>query len=426
MPVSDERLIEACRNGSQAAFDEIVGRYHDLLVRHCSRIVGEANAHDAVQDALLTAWTALRGGTEVRALRPWLFTIAHHRALAVRRDRHSNWSELSESLSDGSSSADAAASAQRVRDALAALAALPIDQREALMFSAVHGRSGREIARALGVEEPVVRQLVHRARAHVRAAAAACLVPPILLGRWARNATASLRRLALSSQAAPAYATAKVVKIGVTVLGAALAGTAAVPLARALQHRQTSGHASIVKPLAALSDQPAIRHVAARHDQTSKGALPTGVASGSGSAPGAGQSRAAGGGPQRQLTGAKTPTTPVSPPSPNILQSAVTGNSGVPAPPASSGALAAATGSVGAVTSTVTNLASAVTPAVTSTITAGVTSATGTITAGVKPVTGTITAGVTPAVTTVTHAAGPAAESVTTGVTGLIGAVTGG
>src|SRR6476661_842070 len=76
-----------------------------------------------------------------------------------------------------------------VRQTLTGLAALPERQRAALLQIAVEGRSQEEVARELGVTEGAVRQLVHRARLTLRAAATA--ITPLPLATWAAGAAAS-------------------------------------------------------------------------------------------------------------------------------------------------------------------------------------------------------------------------------------------
>src|SRR4029079_13818355 len=76
-----------------------------------------------------------------------------------------------------------------VRQTLTGLAALPERQRAALLQIAVEGRSQEEGARELGVSEGAVRQLVHRARLTLRAAATA--VVPLPLAQWAAAAGSS-------------------------------------------------------------------------------------------------------------------------------------------------------------------------------------------------------------------------------------------
>ena len=190
---SDEELVERTRGGSEAAFAAIVERYTDALTHHCARIVDRSAAEDAVQETFVAAWAALGADTAVTHLRPWLFTIARRKALTARR-RDRVVVAFSELLAASRSSADEADDAARARAALAALAALPEDEREALLRSALHGQSGAEIARTLGVPEPSVRQLVFRARASVRATAASCLAPPLVLGRLLRRAVGTAAR----------------------------------------------------------------------------------------------------------------------------------------------------------------------------------------------------------------------------------------
>jgi hypothetical protein len=73
------------------------------------------------------------------------------------------------------------------REALQGLAALPEMQREVMVGTAVDGMSHEEVADALGLSSGAVRGLIYRARATLRAAAAAVLPGPVI--GWAvRNA----------------------------------------------------------------------------------------------------------------------------------------------------------------------------------------------------------------------------------------------
>ena len=57
------------------------------LLRHCSRIVGESDAEEAVQDALIKAHQALTRGDDVHNLRAWLHAIANNAARNMLRAR---------------------------------------------------------------------------------------------------------------------------------------------------------------------------------------------------------------------------------------------------------------------------------------------------------------------------------------------------
>jgi RNA polymerase sigma factor (sigma-70 family) len=176
---TDERLVALARAGSERAFEAIVERYRRPLVRACRRVLPEARAEDAVQQALMAAWAALQRGDEVRELRPWLYRIAHNTALNQLRVSGYDYDELHGLLDTGPAPEEELERRDVARRTLTGLAALPERQREALLQIAVHGRGQEEVAEALGISEPAVRQLVHRARSRLRAAATAVIPMPV-------------------------------------------------------------------------------------------------------------------------------------------------------------------------------------------------------------------------------------------------------
>jgi len=57
---TDEQLVEASLDGSAGAFDEIVGRYQERLLRFLlTRSSSRADAEDAVQDTFINAYRYL-------------------------------------------------------------------------------------------------------------------------------------------------------------------------------------------------------------------------------------------------------------------------------------------------------------------------------------------------------------------------------
>jgi RNA polymerase sigma factor (sigma-70 family) len=178
---SDERLLALAREGHERAFETIVERYRRPLLRACRRVLPEARAEDAVQQTLVAAWTALERGYEVRELRPWLFRVAHNTALNQLRLNGYDHDELVEGLRGGSAPDEEFERRIVVRATLAGIAALPERQREALLRIAVEGRPQEDVAAELGVSEGAVRQLVHRARGQLRAAATAVTPMPVAI-----------------------------------------------------------------------------------------------------------------------------------------------------------------------------------------------------------------------------------------------------
>jgi RNA polymerase sigma factor (sigma-70 family) len=176
---SDERLVALARGGHDRAFEAIVERYRRQLLRACRRILPEARAEDALQQALMAAWAGLRRGDEVIELRPWLFRIVRNTALNQLRVSGYDLDELVETLSSADDPEDEVARREVVRQTLAAVAALPDRQREALLRTAIEGQAQAEVARDLGLSSTAMRQLVHRARVSVRAAATALVPMPV-------------------------------------------------------------------------------------------------------------------------------------------------------------------------------------------------------------------------------------------------------
>jgi RNA polymerase sigma factor (sigma-70 family) len=237
---SDARLVALAREGHERAFEAIVERYRRPLLRTCRRVLPEARAEDALQQALLAAWTALGRGDEIRELRPWLHRICHNTALNQLRVSGYDFDELKDSLQIADAADDELERRAVMRHTLAGLAALPDRQREALMAIAVEGRSQDEVASDLGLSSGAVRQLVHRARSSLRAAATA--ITPLPLAGWiaaaaARGEPMASRIAELTAGAGGAGAAAALAKAGTVAVLAGTAVTGPAVLERTEPHR---------------------------------------------------------------------------------------------------------------------------------------------------------------------------------------------
>lgn len=227
---SDARLAELARAGHERAFEAIVERYRRPLLRAARRVLPEGRAEDALQQALLSAWTALRRGDEVRELRPWLYRIVHHTSLNALRVSGYDYDELHEALQIADAGADELERRAVVRQTLASLAALPERQREALLRTAVSGDSQHEIARDLGVSDNALRQLVHRARVSMRTAATALTPLPLVTAAAAGTSRGGPLVERIAELAAGSGASVTLAKAGTVVVlaGSAISGPAVV------------------------------------------------------------------------------------------------------------------------------------------------------------------------------------------------------
>jgi len=191
---SDRRLTALAADGHDRAFEAIVERYRRPLQRYLRRLLSEALAEDVLQATFVRAWQALRAGTDVRELRPWLYRIAHNQALNTLRAAGSALPAVAAELPAISLEAEIE-QREDLRAALHGIEALPERQRAALVAIAVADRPHADVARELGMSDGALRQLLLRARTTLRAAATA-LTPYPLMSWLAGGQEATAARVA--------------------------------------------------------------------------------------------------------------------------------------------------------------------------------------------------------------------------------------
>jgi RNA polymerase sigma factor (sigma-70 family) len=219
---SDRRLAALAAEGHDRAFEAIVERYRRPLQRYLRRLLSEALAEDVLQASFVRAWQALRAGTEVRELRPWLYRIAHNQALNTLRAAGSALPAATEDLPAVSLETQVERR-EELRETLHGIQALPERQRAALVAVAVADRTHADVAAELGMSDGALRQLLLRARTTLRAAATA-LTPYPLMTWLAGGQEATAARVA--EVAVGAGGAGVTIKAGAAVLaaGAVVAG----------------------------------------------------------------------------------------------------------------------------------------------------------------------------------------------------------
>jgi RNA polymerase sigma factor (sigma-70 family) len=271
----DRKLAALAAAGSEPAFEAIVERYRRALLGYCQgRLrLSENRAEDIVQQSFMNAWGSLRGGTEVRELRPWLYRITHNQAISAMRA--SSCDEISindlraglgpaggQQSSHTSPVDDVYEHQQLLRETLTAVASLPELQRQALVATAVEGLSYEQVADALNTSSDAVRGLVYRARNTLRTRAAVFFPTPLVL--WAASQGAQLGADSLQQGISEAGLGGGSLGIGAAAAkGIALLASSAAVLSSGIgtglvSHRHTTTSVSIAA--AGTSTRPAATH----------------------------------------------------------------------------------------------------------------------------------------------------------------------
>ncbi len=148
------------------------GELRPELHRYCARLLGSViDGEDIVQDTLARAFVALQDLEEAPQLRPWLFRIAHNRALDLLRSRAVRMAEPIDGASDVADSAnpdpvEMLMRQESVKTAVSRFVELPILQRSVVILKDVLGESLIEIAALLDLTVDAVK--AHLARGRVR------------------------------------------------------------------------------------------------------------------------------------------------------------------------------------------------------------------------------------------------------------------
>ena len=188
-------LLGRARSGDGEAFGQLIDPYRRELQVHCYRILGSvADAEDALQETLLSAWQGLAGFEGRASIRTWLYRVATSRCMDALRSRRRRppaapppagleppeptrlgevlWLEpypdvLLEGLADPAPGPEARYQAREAISLafITALQLLPPRQRAALILRDVLGFHAAEAAHILATSEESVTSALKRARA---------------------------------------------------------------------------------------------------------------------------------------------------------------------------------------------------------------------------------------------------------------------
>ncbi len=165
-------------------FLERLAELRPELHRYCARLTGSVfDGEDVVQNTFVRACRAFDEAEEVRELRPWLFRIAHNRALDFLRARERRMTAPLESAADLADEslpdpAEALARKEATATAISRFILLPPVPRSVVILKDVLDHSLADIAALLELSLAAVKSALHRGRVQLRELNAA-VAPPL-------------------------------------------------------------------------------------------------------------------------------------------------------------------------------------------------------------------------------------------------------
>jgi len=169
----DELLLKRAQAGDPAAFEALISDLEPLVWRVCWHYTGNReDASDCGQEAMVKIWRSLPQFRGDCAFETWVYRIAATCCLDFLRRKKRERAESIEPLreqgfdppDEAPGTEEQVLNADRHARIRAAIAALPEEQRDALVLTQLEGKSYEETARLLAVSEGTVKSRVNRAR----------------------------------------------------------------------------------------------------------------------------------------------------------------------------------------------------------------------------------------------------------------------
>jgi RNA polymerase sigma-70 factor (ECF subfamily) len=175
---SDRMLVTRAQSGEPQAFDQLMRKYHDRVMKVTLRYTrNQADAEDAAQNTFMRAYRGLKYFRGDAAFYSWLHRIAINSAATIlgsrRRDESlfrpdasapAELKETSESFKELDTPEELALTEEILEEVLSSIRYLCEDQRTAIVLHELEGRSYAEVATAMSCPIGTVRSRVYRAR----------------------------------------------------------------------------------------------------------------------------------------------------------------------------------------------------------------------------------------------------------------------
>lgn len=173
LPDWETHLVQRAQDGEQVAFELLVDEHRPVMMRMAMRLLRNADdAHDAVQDAMVKGFKAIRHFEPGRPVRPWLMRICSNCCVDEIRRRKAvgeslEWHE--NTVTEVGHSVHLETELRVRHDVIRqAFQRLPMRYREIMVMRHFRNMEVGEIALALNKPEGTIKSWLFRARALLR------------------------------------------------------------------------------------------------------------------------------------------------------------------------------------------------------------------------------------------------------------------
>ena len=182
--LSDDILIRRIANADQIAMRMLFARHRAAIYRWLVRLAGEeALAEDLLSDVFLDVWRKARSFEGRSSVSTWLLAIARHKALSARRRTQAERAvelddEVPSTMAEPADNPELLLEKKDREDLLRrSLARLSPEHGEVIDLTYYHGKSIKEIAEIVGINEATVKSRTFYARKRLAQLVAAAASP---------------------------------------------------------------------------------------------------------------------------------------------------------------------------------------------------------------------------------------------------------
>jgi len=168
--MTDESLVKALKSGEALAFEALIDKYGDKLLRLCYLIIKDlSEAEDVVQEVFVQSYKSIKGFKENSSIYTWLYKIALNKC-RTRLKKEKEYSPFDESVEiendeDIENEALWNMERKRIKDIVFSL---PAVYREIIVLYYYEEFSLKEICSILDENENTVKSKLHRGRNKIK------------------------------------------------------------------------------------------------------------------------------------------------------------------------------------------------------------------------------------------------------------------